>query len=264
MAAFAFLDHPGPLAFAHQGGAKEAPENTLAAFARAVELGFRYLETDAQLTRDGVLVALHDDHLARTTDRSGRVADLSWEEVSRARVRHPDGSLSEEGVPRLEDLFVRWPDARINVDAKDGRTVEPLIGLVRRLGAVDRVCLGSFRAGRAAAMRKALGPRLCTVCDPLDVARLRFGPLGRLLGRVGGACAQVPVRQTLVGPLALPIADRAFVAGAHRRGVAVHVWTIDDAAEMNRLLDLGADGIMTDRPSVLRQVLIDRGQWFPS
>jgi glycerophosphoryl diester phosphodiesterase len=264
VAAFAFLDHPGPIPFAHQGGAREGPENTLAAFQKAVDLGFRYLETDAQLTKDRVLVALHDDSLDRTTDRRGKVADLTWDEVSQARVRDGlSGQLSDQGVPRLEDVFTRWPQARINVDAKDGRAVEPLIELVRRLGAIDRVCVGSFSPGRAGAMRRALGPALCTICDPIDVARLRLGGLGGLLGSVGGACAQVPVRQELPGPLpgSVPVVDEAFVRNAHRRGIAVHVWTIDKPADMHRLLDLGVDGIMTDEPSVLRQVLVDRGQW---
>jgi glycerophosphoryl diester phosphodiesterase len=264
VAAFDFLDHPGPVPFAHQGGAHEAPENTLAAFQHAVDLGYRYLETDAQLTSDGVLVVLHDDTLDRTTDRTGTVAAMTWEQVRPARVRNPDGrGFSGEGVPRLEDVFTRWPTLRVNVDAKDGRAVDPLIELVRGLGALERVCMGSFRPGRAAAMRRALGPRLCTICDPIDVARIRLGRLGGLLGEVGGACAQVPVRQSLPGPLpgTVAVADAAFVRRAHERGVAVHVWTINEADEMHRLLDLGVDGIMTDRPTLLRQVLVERGQW---
>jgi glycerophosphoryl diester phosphodiesterase len=257
---YTFLDHPGPIPYAHRGGSLEGPENSLGAMAHAIELGFRYLETDTQQTSDGVLVVLHDATLERTTDRTGAVAEQTWEQVRGARLRNPDGSLSDQTLPRLEELFETWPDARINVEAKDDRAVEALVALVRRFDAVERVCLGSFKGARTATLRAQLGPRLCTSCGPLDVVRLRLGPLGRLLGKVAAACAQVPVRQK-IGPLPFPIVDKAFVKAAHGHGLPVHVWTIDDEAEMRRLLDLGVDGLMTDRPSLLRQVLVDRGQW---
>jgi glycerophosphoryl diester phosphodiesterase len=263
-ATFAFLDHPGPVPYAHRGGSLENPENSLAAMAHAIELGYRYLETDTQLTSDGVLVVLHDADLDRTTDRTGRVADQTWAEVRGARLRNPDGSVSTESLPRLEEVFETWPGARINVDAKDDRAVDPLVALVRRFDAVDRVCLGSFSGKRTAAMRRQLGERLCTVCSPVDVARLRLGTLGGLLGRVAGACAQVPLRQKVLNGLAVPVVDGPFLNAAHKRGVAVHVWTVDEESEMHRLLDLGVDGIMSDRPTLLRQVLVERGQWFPT
>ena len=111
-AAYPFLDWPGPLAFAHRGGASEAPENTMPAFEHAVRLGYRYLETDAHVTADGVLIAFHDDRLDRVTDRTGVIAELPWSEVQRARV---DG---REPIPLLEDLLAAWPDVRVNIDPK--------------------------------------------------------------------------------------------------------------------------------------------------
>jgi glycerophosphoryl diester phosphodiesterase len=260
-APFPFLDHPGPIPFAHRGGSAERAENSLGAFAHAVDLGYRYLETDTRLTRDGVLVAIHDDRIDRVSDRSGLVAELTWDEIRAARLRAPDGSPTDERIPRLEEVFTAFPEARINVDAKDDRSVDPLIDLIRRLDAVDRSCLGSFSGARTKAMRAALGAGLCTVCGPLEVGRLRLGPLGFVLGRPEGGCAQVPVRARVLGRLRVPLVDAAFVAAAHRVGVPVQVWTIDDRDEMNRLLDLGVDGIMTDRPSVLRDVLVERGEW---
>lgn len=257
---YTFLDHAGPIPFAHRGGSLEGPENSMSAMAHAIDLGYRYLETDTQQTSDGVLVVLHDATLDRTTDRTGSVADQTWEQVRGARLRNPDGSLSDQTLPRLEELFETWPAARVNVEAKDDRAVEALVALVRRYDAVERVCLGSFKGRRTARMRALLGPRLCTSCGPLDVVRLRLGPLGRVLGTVTAACAQVPVHQK-VGPLPIPVVDKAFVTAAHDRGLPVQVWTVDDEAEMRRLLDLGVDGLMTDRPTLLRQVLLDRGQW---
>jgi len=248
---FAFLDHPGPVAFAHRGGAGDWPENTMPAFEGAVALGYRYIETDAHVTSDGTIVAFHDDRLDRVCDRTGIIADLTWSEVRLARV---DG---REPIPLLEDLLTTWPDLRINIDPKHDAAVEPLAEVIRRCDAVDRVCIGSFSDERIAAMRDLLGPRLCTSLGPKDTTRLVAATRRLASGRFEGAAAQVPLKHGRV-----PIITRQFIRGAHRLGIAVHVWTIDDPTEMERLLDLGVDGIMTDRPAVLRQVLESRGQWF--
>jgi glycerophosphoryl diester phosphodiesterase len=256
-AAPGFFDHPRPWAFAHQGGAGERPGNSLAAFRHAVEdLGFRYLETDVRLSADGRVVVIHDATVDRVTDGQGRVADLDLDQLRALRLRAPDGSLGEETIPLLADLLVRWPEVCWNIDAKEDRVASALAATVARLGAVDRVCLGSFSGRRVAAMRRLLGPALCTVCGPLDVARLVARGRGLPAGRVRGSCAQVPVAQSGV-----PVVTPGFVRAARRAGVPVVVWTIDDEAEMHRLLDLGVDGLMTDRPSRLRAVLEARGAW---
>lgn len=251
-AAFPFLDWPGPLPFAHRGGASEAPENTMPAFEQAVRLGYRYLETDVHVTADGELLAFHDDHLDRVTDRTGAIADLPWSEVARAKV---DG---REPIPRFEDLLGTWPDVRINVDPKHDAAVAPLAEVLLRTGAVDRVCVGAFSDRRLARLQSLVGGHLCCSMGPRQVARLvaasRGLPGG---GGLAAPCAQVPTSQ---GPL--PLVTERFVAAAHARGIQVHVWTIDDRDEMVRLLDLGVDGIMTDRPQVLKDVLVERGQWF--
>jgi glycerophosphoryl diester phosphodiesterase len=248
--AWPFLDHPGPLAFAHRGGACEWPENTLRAFAHAVDLGYRYLETDTHMTRDGVLLAFHDHALDRVTDGSGLIADLPWSEVREARV---DG---REPIPTLEELLTEWPDVRVNVDAKHDAAVEPLADLIERLDVLDRVCVGSFSDRRLSRLRARLGPDLCWSYGPRGILRVRLGSLGIPAGDLGAACAQVPVSQK-----GIRIVDRRFVRFLHARGQQVHVWTIDDADEMHRLLDLGVDGIMTDRPQVLKAVLEERGAW---
>ena len=150
-ARFAFLDHPGPIPFAHRGGAAGGLENSLAAFAHAVELGYRYLETDVHATSDGVLLAFHDRTLDRVTDRVGVVAQLPWREVREARIG------GREPIPTLEELLGSWPDVRVNIDVKEMGAVEPLIEVIRRTGAVDRVCVASFSARRTAAVRRRVG-----------------------------------------------------------------------------------------------------------
>jgi glycerophosphoryl diester phosphodiesterase len=252
-AQFAFLDHPGPLAFAHRGGAADGLENSLAAFARAVDLGYRYLETDVHATSDGVLLAFHDHTLDRVTDRSGVVARLPWQEVRHARIG------GREPIATLEQLLGTWPHVRVNIDVKEAGAVAPLIDVIRRTGALDRVCVASFSGRRVGAVRRGLGPRLCTALAPPAVALLRLAATRRLargLAPRWAPCAQVPDR---VGPLR--VVTPGLVTLAHQRGLRVHVWTVNQAAEMTRLLDWGVDGLITDQLSTLREVLTCRGQW---
>ena len=157
--ATAFLDAPGPLAFAHRGGAAHAPENSWRAFEHAVGLGYRYLETDLQATADGVLVAFHDKTLTRVCGQDGQVRRLSHAELSAVRI---DGT---EPIPLLEDLLTAWPDARFNLDVKDVPAIAPLPEVLRRTKAWDRVCVVSFSASRLgppavpSAARSAWPPR---------------------------------------------------------------------------------------------------------
>ena len=253
MATHPFLEHPGVHAFAHRGGTEAAPENSLAAFAAAVDLGFDYLETDVHLTADGVMVAFHDDVLDRVTNTTGAIRDLPWSVVGAARIG------GTEPIPTLDDVLDAFPTTRINIDAKSDEVVVSLAECLRRHDALDRVCVGGFSDRRLGRLRSLLGADLCTSAGPRETAAFLAGvrlPVVRVPRDTPYHCLQVPVRQA-----GLEIVDAATVAAAHTAGLAVHVWTIDDPAEMHRLLDLGVDGIMTDRPSVLRQVLTDRGQW---
>jgi len=245
-----YLNHPGPLAFAHRGGAEEHPENSLAAFAHAVSLGYRYLETDVHLTADGVILAFHDDSLDRVTDRSGVISECTAAEVAQARIS------GVEHIPTLDELFDTFPDTCINIDPKDDRVVGPLVETIQRHEALSRICIGSFSGRRLTQCRRLLGPGLCTSAGPLDTARFRLASLGLAPTPTGINCLQVPVRQS-----GIPVVDRRFVNHAHERGLQVHVWTIDEPNDMHRLLDLGVDGLMTDRPSTLRSVLVERNQW---
>jgi glycerophosphoryl diester phosphodiesterase len=254
---FPFLDDGGPvLAFAHRGGATHPElvglENTHAAFAHAVALGYRYLETDVHVTRDGVLMAFHDTALDRVSDGIGGLADLDAAELSRVKV------AGREPVPSLADLVAAFPEARFNIDLKSDAAVAPLAAFVARHDLADRVLVGSFSPGRIRRFRRLAGPRVPTSAHPVEVAAfvLLPGGLARRLtcGRV--AALQIPHR---LGPLT--VAGSRVVRRAHAVGVHVHVWTVDDPDEMRLLLDRGIDGLMTDRTDILRSVLRERGQW---
>ena len=250
-----YLDHPGPIAMAHRGGAAEGAENSMAAFAQAVTAGYRYLETDVHATADDVLVAFHDETLDRVTDRTGVVAELPWSEVRHARIG------GREPIPRFDEVLGAWPDVRLNVDPKSDAAVAPLLAALRASDDVDRVCVGSFSDARLRRVRAALGPAVCTSAGPSEVLRLRLRswrvPCPAVPGPPDGPdCVQVPQRYGLI-----PVADRRLVAAAHALGLPVHVWTVNDPPAMRRLLDLGVDGVVTDDLGALRAVLEARGQW---
>jgi glycerophosphoryl diester phosphodiesterase len=252
-----YLDSPRPLAFAHRGGAYhpdiEGLENTLAAFAHAVELGYTYLETDVHVTRDGVLLAFHDTVLDRVTDRTGRISDTTYAEVQRALIG------GRERVPTLGELFDAFPGARFNIDLKSEGAVEALAAFVEERDAWDRLLVGSFSARRMTAFRRRTRGRVATSAHPLEVAAFVLSPSARLarwLTRGRPVALQVPHRRGR-----LLVVSTGLVRRARAAGVQVHVWTIDDPIEMNTLLDRGVDGIMTDRTDILRDVLRARGQW---
>lgn len=221
----------------------------MTAFEAAIRLGYRYLETDVHLTADGAVVAFHDRELDRLTDRDGPIMDLTWSQVRRAQM--PGG----EHVPLLEELLGTWPDVFVNVDAKHPAVVPALIEVVRRTDAAERVCLASFSERRVELMRRSL-PGVATNLGASAIVRLWARVSGSKSRRLRGDCVQVPPR---VG--VLPVVTEGFLRRAHGLGKQVHVWTIDDPVEMNRLLDIGVDGIMTDRPSALKAVLEARGLW---
>lgn len=252
-----YLAASRPRAFAHRGwhvGDLAGLENTLAAFSRAREEGYAYVETDVHATRDGVLVVHHDATLRRVAGHPGVLGAMDWTELAPVRVR------GREKLPRLEEALEALPDMRFNVDLKSPGTVRPMLELLERDDVAERVAVASTDEGRLRAVRRRFGDRVVTGVSARSALSLRArsvlpGPLARRVP-VGGDLAQLPVRFG-----GLPVVDAATVHAAHGVGLEVHVWTIDRASDMHRLLDLGVDGLMTDRPDLLRDVLAMRGTW---
>ncbi|MEN0069749.1 MAG: glycerophosphodiester phosphodiesterase [Propionicimonas sp.] len=239
-------------ALAHRGGAWPGTgENSRAAFARAAAAGYGYLESDVHASADGVLVAFHDESLDRVSDGTGLVADHTWAELATVRIGGTDP------IPLLADLFAAFPRARFNIDIKAAGATAPLAELITATGAGDRVCVSSFSLARIAAFRRLVGPRVATGLSRLGVVLLWLGPplLPRL---IRGQAAQVPQR---FWKDRIPLVTPRFVRTAHRHGIKVNVWTINDAATMESLIDLGVDGIVTDQPEMLRTILEQRGKW---
>ena len=248
-----YLSVAPPIAFAHRGGASRHPENTERAFRHALELGYTHIETDVHMTSDGVAIAFHDDRLDRVTDAVGVIAELPWSEVAQARVG------GTEPIMRLDELFETFPDAHINIDPKHEAAVAPLADTIVATGSVRRVMVGSFSDSRIDEVRRLVGPDLAVSAGPKLTAKLVAESRGLRLRASWVHAAQVPVRMRGV-----PLVTKRFVEHLHRRDIHVHVWTVNDAEEMHRLLDLGVDGIMTDETELLRDVLRDRGVWSGS
>ncbi|HBO54871.1 glycerophosphodiester phosphodiesterase family protein [Janibacter terrae] len=244
-----------PLAIAHRGGAHLAPENTLAAFSMSTALGLRYLESDIRLTADGELVCFHDEVLDRCTTGTGRIGARTLADLRRTvRVG------GTEPIPTLEEALTTFPDACFTVDLKNRAAIAPMARLLQRRDFAERVCVAGawdgwlqLLASQAPHLRTALGWR--SLVALISASKAGVQPPSSV---VRGRFAHVPVR---LGRL--PIHSPSLVRRAHRLGVRVVVWTVDEPGLMHELLDMGVDGIITDRPDVLRTVMISRGTWTP-
>lgn len=251
-----------PFGIAHRGSRVLWPENTMIAFSGAIELGFDWIETDLHLTSDGVLVCVHDATLDRTTDRSGPVAALTFAELESVDAGHthaPDREFpfrrAGARIPALEEVVTSFPGARLVLDLKGDGLVDPLWELIQRHGLGHRVVVGSFSDRRLAAFRRISGGSVATSTGPVrSVAAWTGAFAGRALKLADAV--QFPVSVGRLAPL-----NARTVASFHRSGYQAHVWTVNEPAEMHRFYDMGVDAVISDRPDLLREVLIERGQW---
>jgi glycerophosphoryl diester phosphodiesterase len=252
-----------PVAIAHRGSRLLWPENTMEAFSGAVSIGYRHLETDLHLTRDGVLVCIHDHTVDRTTDGSGPVGERTFDELASldAGYRHH----SAEGpvfrgkgiqVPSLEEAVLTFPEVSFVVDLKTENLVGPLNDIIDRLGLHDRLIVGSFSDRRLDEFRAVAGSRVAT---STGAGLSRSWVMASRMGR-GVKCEALALQlpRTSRG---VRVIDGRLVEAAHGLGLQVHVWTVNKPVEMAELLDLGVDGLITDRPDLLKDVLEERGLW---
>lgn len=241
-----------PIGIAHRGGSWESPENSERAFRHSVDLGFSFIETDVRATSDGVAVVFHDARLDRTTDGSGLVREMTWQEVAKANIH------GREPIMRLDELLRKFPSTRFNIDVKEENAVAPFLGVLRAAGAWPRVCVASFNHGRLSRLRRLAGPRLASSLSPREVLALRMtaSDLPFWWTPPAAACVQIPIEMG-----GIRFVEPRLIQTAHSLGWQVHVWTVDDEDTISRLIDLGVDGIMSDRPSLLRSVLGSVGRW---
>ncbi len=250
-----YLDSAHPVAIAHRGHSQNGLENSLTAFKAALELGYQYVETDVNTTADGVALVFHDSTLERTTDKNGTIAQLPYAEVREARIG------GREPIATLDEFVRALPDARLNLDVKDAGSVAPMIRAIEAHGLHDRVCIASFSEKRRRQVLAGLSrPVASSPGKWLMAAYFLLSPWlpGRVIRRLMGSVdvLQIPTQSGV-----LKLVTAASVRRAHRLGLKVHVWTINDPAQMHELFDLGVDGVMTDRADLLAQVMRERGYW---
>ena len=233
--------------FVHRGGDEEKTENTLEAFQYSSDLGFIFMETDVQSTSDGKVVIFHDSDLKRVAGINKKVSELTFKEIK-------DVNLTTGGkIPSLEETLHSFPNLRFNIDIKVDSAVEETIRIVKSHHALNRVCLAAFSTNRLNSIRHLTGLDLCSSMGQAEVVRLLLSSYGLNFKVSPGFCAQVPVSQ-----FGIPIVTRKFIKKVHDLNKLIHVWTIDETEEMYRLIDLGVDGLMTDKPTVLKKALVAR------
>ena len=238
------------LAFAHRGGNEFAPENSFRAFKSAVDIGYKYLETDVHLTKDGFLIAFHDDTLDRVTNKSGLIRDLTLSEIKKAKIAGTDE------IPLLSELLNSFTDCFFNIDCKVDETVQPLINLINNKDFINRVCIGSFSQKRINFIRKSLGKEVKTSMGPAEVILSKFLSYTSLGYNFKSSYTSIPIRRYGINLL-----DERNINYLKSNNQKVIAWTINDEDQMKMLINIGIDGIMTDNLTLLKKVLIEESLW---
>ena len=231
------------LAFAHRGGNEFAPENSFRAFKSAVDIGYKYLETDVHLTKDGFLIAFHDDTLDRVTDKSGLIRDLTLSEIKKAKIAGTDE------IPLLSELLNSFTDCFFNIDCKVDETVQPLINLINNKDFINRVCIGSFSQKRINFIRKSLGKEVKTSMGPAEVILSKFLSYTSLGYNFKSSYTSIPIRRYGINLL-----DERNINYLKSNNQKVIAWTINDEDQMKMLINIGIDGIMTDNLTIITKI----------
>ncbi|NNF65118.1 MAG: glycerophosphodiester phosphodiesterase [Acidimicrobiia bacterium] len=252
-----YLEAEHPIRMAHRGSRLLWPENTAIAIEGAISLGLKYVETDVRVSVDGVAMLFHDAHLGRTTNATGKIAHWFAEDLEQLDTAYwfePDLGYplrgKGSGMLTLVEALQRYPDTYFNIDLKSDTAAWAVSAAIDATGAHDRVLIGSFFDSRLRRFRRVTRNRVASSAGPQEtLAMWTASRLGRTLS---GAPDAYQVPEVFNG---LKVVDRRFVDACHQADKQVHVWTVNGAEAMRRLLDIGVDGIVTDRPDLLNEVL---------
>ena len=236
---------------AHRGGSLEQLENSLSAFKNAWDLGYRYMETDMQASSDGVVYIFHDDRLERVSNGTGLFCEHSSAEIDKLRLNNG------ERIPRLSEALDALPEALFNIDIKRADGTKPLANFLNTHPQAHRVVAASFVGARLKELKSLVKKPVPVTAVQNDIIRIMLIGLGLPLRRPDVVAVQVPISH-----YGIPIVTKWFVRQCHKLNIKIHVWTIDDEIQMRWLIDLGVDGVMTDKPSLLKEVCLDKGCWL--
>ena len=238
-----YLSQSGVSISAHRGGSEEAPENTLESFSYAIELGSSYIETDVQLSADGIPYIFHDDTFLRLLGKNIIFNSLDSSEIDKLRLfeNHP--------IPKLDTVLKTFPDLYFQIDVKTDEVALPTLEVIKKNNAMNRVCIASFNSARLSKVNNKY-PEICLSMGPNEVSKMLLSSFGLYKKTIMGDCLQVPMYY-----YGIKVVTKRFVDFIHSKGLKICVWTINDEKTFKKLIDMGVDGIITDKPKLLFQVL---------
>ena len=234
--------------FVHRGGDEVETENTIEAFKYSSDLGFVFIETDVQATKDGHIVIFHDASLKRMAGVNKSINELTLKEINEINL------LGGGKIPLLSEALETFPDLRFNIDIKTEDALEETIQIIKKMNFLDKTCLASFSSSRLKRIKNLAGPEACISSGQMDIFKMMCQSIGIELQATMSQCAQIPVKQWGV-----PVLTKRFIETAKKQNKFVHVWTIDDIDQMFELIEFGVDGLMTDKPSVLKEAMLKKG-----
>ena len=234
--------------FVHRGGDEVETENTIEAFKYSSDLGFVFIETDVQATKDGHVVIFHDATLKRMAGVNKSIKELTLKEVNEIDL------LDGGKIPLLTEALETFPDLRFNIDIKTEDALEETIRIIKQMNFLDKTCLASFSSSRLKRIKHLAGPEVCISSGQMDIFKMMCQSVGIGLKATMSQCAQIPLKQWGV-----PVLTRKFIEIAKKQNKLVHVWTIDNKDQMFELIEFGVDGLMTDKPSVLKEAMVEKG-----
>ena len=238
-----YLDYDGLKVLAHRGGAEESYENTTESFEYSELLGCEFIETDVQVSSDGIPYIFHDDDLKRILNKPVRFDSLSSNEIDDLSI------FNSCKIPKLSDTLLRFPNLCFQIDFKTDEVVMPALDVINDMNVFDRVCIASFNSKRLQNVR-SLYPDLCISMGPNEVFKTLLASLNLYNGEIPGDCLQIPMSY-----YGIKIVSKRFVDFVHSRGLKIMIWTINDIKTFKYLIDLGVDGIITDKPKLLFQTI---------
>ena len=238
-----YLDYDGLKVLAHRGGAEESYENTTESFEYSQLLGCEFIETDVQVSSDGIPYIFHDDDLKRILNKPVRFDSLSSNEIDDLSI------FNSCKIPKLSDTLLRFPNLCFQIDFKTDEVVMPALDVINDMNVFDRVCIASFNSKRLQNVR-SLYPDLCISMGPNEVFKTLLASLNLFKGEIPGDCLQIPMSY-----YGIKIVSKRFVDFVHSRGLKIMIWTINDIKTFKYLIDLGVDGIITDKPKLLFQTI---------
>ena len=242
MSTHPYLNVDGTSISAHRGGSMEAPENTLEAFEYALALGCAYIETDVQLSSDGIPYIFHDNDLSRLLGKKTLFNSLDSSEIDSLRL------FDTYQIPRLKTTLENFPEALFQIDVKTDEVAMPAMKIIHECSALNRVCIASFNSDRLKQVNEAY-PEVCLSMGPKEVAKLLLASFGLYRKKIPGNCLQIPIYQ-----YGIKLVTQRFVDYVQSIDLKIHVWTINDVPTMQKLIDMKVDGIITDKPSELKKL----------